>query len=210
MGAVNCVVIAWGQDSAQIIPGMKSIPPPPHFGQKGLSRGGWGGELYFEAPCRRIFVRPLRKESGKSTTGQGPKSAERVRPGVSKESKKSLKPDFRTLLRLRGTLFRHFGALPRGTLSGLFLDSSGSGPEGVEETLCGAGPIATLEGEIWPSIIRTDKAGLAHAVVVCAYSQLLACAGPVASEATRTVGRAIALARAPKRLPVQYSRQILL
>ena len=50
----------------------------------------------------------VRKESEKSTPGQGPKGAERVRPGVSKESEQSLKPDFRTLLRLRGALFRHF------------------------------------------------------------------------------------------------------
>ena len=42
----------------------------------------------------------VRKESGKSTPGQGPKSAQRVRPGVSKESEKSLKPDFWTLFGL--------------------------------------------------------------------------------------------------------------
>ena len=40
------------------------------------------------------------KESGKSTPGQGPKSPERVRPGVSKESEMSPKPDFWTLFGL--------------------------------------------------------------------------------------------------------------
>ena len=35
-----------------------------------------------------------------STLGQGPKSPKRVRPGVSKESEKSLKPDFWTLFGL--------------------------------------------------------------------------------------------------------------
>ena len=42
------------------------------------------------------------------------------------------------------TLLGTFGALLRGTLSGLFSDSSEvPGPKG-RETLCGAGPIATL------------------------------------------------------------------
>ena len=61
------------------------------------------------------------EESEKSTPGQGPKSAERVRPGVSKESEKSLKPDFRTLFGLfwdsGAHSFSTVGALPRGTLS---------------------------------------------------------------------------------------------
>ena len=42
----------------------------------------------------------VRKESGKSTPGSGPKSAERVRPGVSKESEKSPKVRFETLFGL--------------------------------------------------------------------------------------------------------------
>ena len=70
----------------------------------------------------------VRKESGKSTPGQGPRSPERVRPRVSKESEKSLKPDFLTPFRLfwgpgPGYPFRF---------------------PGPSETLCGAGPIATL------------------------------------------------------------------
>ena len=93
--------------------------------------------------------RRVRKESGKSTPGQGPKSAQRVRPGVSKESEKSLKSDFQTLFGLFRDSGAHslgtFGALPRGTLSGLFSDSSGvPGPKGPGSTLCGAGPIARL------------------------------------------------------------------
>ena len=52
------------------------------------------------------------EESGKSTPGQGPKSAQRVRPGVSKE--------------------------PRGTHSGLFSDSSGvPGPKGPGDPVWG-------------------------------------------------------------------------
>ena len=78
----------------------------------------------------------VRKESGKSTLEQGPKSAKRVRPGVSKESKKSLKLDFRTLfglfLRLQGALFRHFWGPAPGysfrTLFGLFRSSGPKGP----------------------------------------------------------------------------------
>ena len=65
--------------------------------------------------------RRVQKESGKSTPGQGPKSPERVRPGVSKESEKSLKPDFRTLLRLRGALFPDlWGPAPEYSFRTLF------------------------------------------------------------------------------------------
>ena len=73
-----------------------------------------------------------------------------MRPGVSKESEKSLKPwlsgSFRTLLRLRGALFREFGGSRPGdcfrTFSGLFSDSSGvPGPEGPGDPVRGgAGP----------------------------------------------------------------------
>ena len=59
--------------------------------------------------------------------GTGPQSPERVHPGVSKESKKSLKvrvlDSSRTLLRLRGALIRALGV----------------------PTRCGAGPIATVK-----------------------------------------------------------------
>ena len=83
----------------------------------------------------------VRKESGKGTPGQRPKSAQRVHPGVSKESEKSPKvrflDSFRTLLRLRGALFGHFWG-PAPGYSALF---RGSGPEGPGR---GAGPIATL------------------------------------------------------------------
>ena len=84
----------------------------------------------------------VRKESGKSTPGQGPKSAQRVRPGVSKESEKSLKSDFRTLFGLFRDSGAHslgtFGTLPRGTLSGLFSDSSGvPGPKGPGDPVWG-------------------------------------------------------------------------
>ena len=94
---------------------------PPHTG----SPGPFGPEN----PGR------VRKESRKSTPGQGPKSPERVRPGVPKESEKSLKPDFWTLFGLFWDSGAHsfgtFGALSQGTLSGLFSDSSGVDSSGV-------------------------------------------------------------------------------
>ena len=82
-----------------------------------------------------------RKESGKSTPRQDPKSVERVHPRVTKESDKSPKPDvldsFRTLLRLRSALFRHFwGPVPGYSFRTLFRLFR------ARETLCGAGPIA--------------------------------------------------------------------
>ena len=53
---------------------------------------------------------------------------------------------FRTLLRLRGALFRDSGGPAFGTLSGLFSDSSGVlGPLRAQETLCGAGPVLTID-----------------------------------------------------------------
>ena len=60
----------------------------------------------------------VRKESGKSTRGRT-------------QSKARLSDSFRTLLRLRGALFRHFWDPAPGALSGLFSDSSGvPGPKG--------------------------------------------------------------------------------
>ena len=92
--------------------------------------------------------RRVRKESGKSTPEQGPKSAERVRRRVSEESEKSPKESesqvldsFRTLLRLRGALFHHFWGPAPGALSGLF---SGFRARSARETLCRAGPTANL------------------------------------------------------------------
>ena len=86
------------------------------------------------------------KRVRKSTPGQGPKSAQRVRPGVSKDSEKSLKSDFRTLF----GLFRDSGAHSLGTLGPcpgvLFPDSFRTLPgfraRRARETLCGAWPIA--------------------------------------------------------------------
>ena len=88
----------------------------------------------------------VQKESGKSTPGQGTKSPERVRPGVSKESEKSLKPDLWTV--------SDFFEAPGRTLSGLlgpfptvlfpdfFLDSSRvPGPEGPRRPCVGRGQL---------------------------------------------------------------------
>ena len=55
------------------------IGPAPHRVSRALRAQNPGG---------------VRKESGKSTPRQGPKSAERVRPGVSKKSEKSPKVRF--------------------------------------------------------------------------------------------------------------------
>ena len=100
---------------------------PPHTG----SPGPFGPEN----PGR------VRKESRKSTQGQGPKSPERVRPGVPKESEKSLKPDFWTLFGLFWDSGAHsfgtFGALSLGTLSGLFSDAGFSGPKGPGDSVWG-------------------------------------------------------------------------
>ena len=69
------------------------------------------------------------KESRKSPSEQDPQSPERVRRGVSKESEKSPRPDFRTLFRLFSDSGEHsfgtLGVLLRGALAGLFSDSSG-------------------------------------------------------------------------------------
>ena len=91
---------------------------------------------------------PGPKESGKSTPGQGPKRAQRVRPGVSKESEKSLKSDFRTLFglfrELRGALFGHFcGLAPGYSFSpDSFRTLPGFRARRARETLCGARLIA--------------------------------------------------------------------
>ena len=87
------------------------------------------------------------KKVGKSTAGQGPKSAERVRPGVSKESEKSgfwlLSDTFKTPGRTLSAPLRP--SMPQGTLSGLFLDSSGvPEPHTGPGRPCVAGPITTL------------------------------------------------------------------
>ena len=85
------------------------------------------------------------EESGKSTPGQGPKNAQRVRPGVSKESEKSLKPDFRALFGLRGALFGHFwGSFPGVLFPDSFRTLPGFRARRARETLCGVGPIASL------------------------------------------------------------------
>ena len=58
------------------------------IGPRGCSRGGSRGRT--RGPTQAL------PGPGKSTPGQGPKSAERVRPGVSKEFEKSLQPDWHT------------------------------------------------------------------------------------------------------------------
>ena len=82
----------------------------------------------------------VRKESGESTPGQRPKSAQRVLLGVSKESESQVLDSFRTLSRLRGALFGHFQGPAPGysfrTLLGLF---RGSGPEGPGRPCVGRG-----------------------------------------------------------------------
>ena len=91
----------------------------------------------------------VRKKSRKSSPGQGPKSPERVRPGVPKESEKSPKPDFWTLFGLFWDSGAHSfgtfgGPVPGysfGTFFGLF---RGSRARRARETLCGAGSIASL------------------------------------------------------------------
>ena len=81
------------------------------------------------------------KRVRKEYPGQGPKSAQRVRPGVSKESEKSLKSDFRTLFGLFRDSGAHslgtFGALPRSSFRTLFGLFRGSGPEGPGRSCVG-------------------------------------------------------------------------
>ena len=64
-----------------------------------------------------------------------------MRPGVSKESERSQKSGFRlfrSLLRLRGALFRDSGVLLVGGLLGLSSDSSGvPGPKGPGDPVQG-------------------------------------------------------------------------
>ena len=83
---------------------------PPHTGSPGLFGTGTPGRV--------------RKESGKSTPGQGPKSAERVHPGSLKkvriESESQVLDSFETP-------GRALWALPRGTLFGLFSGAKGPG-----------------------------------------------------------------------------------
>ena len=91
------------------------------------------------------------KRVPKEYPGTGPqksrKSAPRSPKRVRKESKtRWLLDSFRTLLGLRGALFRDFwGPVPGysfGTLFGLF---RGSRARRARETLCGAGPIALIQ-----------------------------------------------------------------
>ena len=111
--------------------------------QLALPHTGLPGPFGPENPGR------VRKESRKSTPGQGPKSPERVRPGVPKKSEKSPKPDFCTLFGLFWDSGAHsFGdfwapapGYSFGTLFGLFRASRA---RRARETLCGAGPIARV------------------------------------------------------------------
>ena len=59
---------------------------------------------FWSRECQNPVRNKVSDQNGRlersSTPGQGPESAEIVRSGVSKESEKSLKPDFRTLFGL--------------------------------------------------------------------------------------------------------------
>ena len=105
-----------------------------------LKRCDLGAQKLRSAPPHTGFSGPF----GPRTPEESEKSAERVpcdrAPKVPKEcalesqkspKRTSVKPDFRTFLRLRGALFRHFWGPAPGysfrTLFGLF---RGSGPEG--------------------------------------------------------------------------------
>ena len=63
-----------------------------------------------------------------------------MRPGVSKECESQVLDSFRTLLRLRGALFRHFwGLAPGYSFRTLFGPFRGSGPEGPGRPCVGRG-----------------------------------------------------------------------
>ena len=91
----------------------------------------------------------VRKESRKSTPGRDPQSPERVRPGVSKESEKSPKPEIRTLSDSFETPGRTLSGLWGSRPGGLFRDSfrtlSGFRARRAREALCRAGPILMEE-----------------------------------------------------------------
>ena len=93
--------------------------PPPHTGSPG----------------------PRNQEESKKNPervpGAAPKAPKEC-PGVSKESEKSPKVRLDSFGTLGRTLSGLLGPFPRGTLSGLFLDSS----RAPRKTLCGARPIA--------------------------------------------------------------------
>ena len=90
-----------------------------------------------------------------------PKSPGRVRPRVSKESKKSPKVRFWTLFGLFRDSGVHsfgtFGALPRGTLSGLF-----SGPKDSGDPVWGAGPNCNSERKSPFASEFFDRKEIAH------------------------------------------------
>ena len=114
--------------------GLQLAPPPTHRVSRAL---------------RAREPRKSPKRVPKEYPGTGPQKSERVRPGVPKESEKSLKPDFWTLFGLFWDSGAHsfgtFGALSRGTLSGLFPDSSGVlGPEGPGRPCVGRGQLQVL------------------------------------------------------------------
>ena len=109
-------------------------------------------------PClsARIAIAPHRvegpgtpEESGKSTPGQGPESAERVRPRVSKESEKSPKVMFSDSFETPGrTLSALSGPCPGVLFLDFFRALPGFRAQRARETpVCGVGPIAMLELE---------------------------------------------------------------
>ena len=80
----------------------------------------------------------VRKEYPGAGPQKCPKSAPRSLERVRKESKSQILDSFRTLSRLGAHSLGTFGALPRGTLSGLFSDSSGvPGPKGPRDPVWG-------------------------------------------------------------------------
>ena len=111
-----------------LVPGVR-IGPAPHR----VSRA-----LRARNPGR------VRKESRKSPPGAGPpesrKSAPQSLKRVRKELESQVSDSFRTLLRLRGALFRDSGGpAPGGSFGTLFGLFRGSGPEGPERPCAGRG-----------------------------------------------------------------------
>ena len=109
-----------------------AIGPAPHTGSP---------ELFGPGTPEESEKNP---ERATSTPGQGPKSPQRVRPGVSKKSEKSLKPDFRTLFGLFGDSGVHslgdfWGPGPGHSFRTLFGLFRGSRPEELGRPCVGRG-----------------------------------------------------------------------
>ena len=95
-------------------------------------------------PEPRKSPKRVRKESGKSTLGEGPKVPKECAPEFQKSPKRVRRSGIRLFSDSFETLSALFGPCPGGVLfRTLFGLLKGSGPEG-----CGAGPIAMLEQEV--------------------------------------------------------------